>query len=73
MVDPETLNLYRNALLDKWHRLEHRERMLKSELFEPSQADQPTDHFPGSREKLRIMQLRFASGQELFHPEDAER
>jgi len=51
-----------------------RERYPPARCFEPSRrrrpADAPTQALPGSLEKIRILAERWASNQELFHPED---
>ena len=38
--------------------------------FQPLPAEHATGAAPGSRQKLRVMIKRIASGQELFHPLD---
>jgi len=38
--------------------------------YRPRPAGNPTRHPPGSRKKLRTLALRFASGVDLFHPDD---
>lgn len=39
---------------------------------EPGLPDIPTQHEPGSREKVELMARRFETGQGIHHPEDAK-
>ena len=41
-----------------------------SEDFEPRPAAWPTRARPGSNEKLRVMAVRVARGEEVFCPQD---
>lgn len=40
------------------------------EMRKPASA--PTSHPPGTKEKMAVMSERWANGEELYHPQDAD-
>lgn len=41
--------------------------------FEATELPEPTTYTPGSWDKVEILAQRLAKGQQLWHPDDAER
>ena len=53
-----------------WRKAPQPRDVTKSTKFQPKPVTWPTRARPGTKEKLRVMMVRVARGEEVFSPQD---